>query len=167
VVLRDVKPSKVVVRDGAARPAVLVDFGIARSDAATRVVTATGAVVGTPAYMSPEQARAERGVDARADVFSLGCVRFERLARQPPFIGERRRGPREDPPRTGAAAPGRPRGHHASARRGRGRGGARRRSSGARRRLRERPARSAPIGGTERRYTTILLGRAVADAVRA
>jgi eukaryotic-like serine/threonine-protein kinase len=88
VVHRDVKPSNIVLRGGRASEAVLVDFGIARVDQASRAMTATGAVVGTPAYMAPEQVRGESKVDARADLFSLGCVLFECLAGHPPFGGE-------------------------------------------------------------------------------
>src|SRR5205085_1230731 len=67
----------------------LLDFGIARSLAGPeRALTRTGAILGTPAYMSPEQARGERSLDARADLFSLGCILFECLAGQPPFVGD-------------------------------------------------------------------------------
>ena len=88
VIHRDVKPSNIVLRGAQAEQAVLVDFGIARAEQASRVMTATGAVVGTPAYMAPEQVRGESSVDARADLFSLGCVLFECLSGQPPFVGE-------------------------------------------------------------------------------
>jgi eukaryotic-like serine/threonine-protein kinase len=87
VVHRDVKPSNVILRGGNAAEATLVDFGIARADSAWRAMTATGAVLGTPAYMAPEQARGERTVDARADIFSLGCVLFECLSGRPAFVG--------------------------------------------------------------------------------
>jgi eukaryotic-like serine/threonine-protein kinase len=88
VIHRDVKPSNIILRDGRAAEATLVDFGIARANGAARAMTATGAVIGTPQYMSPEQARGERTVDARADVFSLGCVLFECLAGRCAFVGE-------------------------------------------------------------------------------
>ena len=80
VVHRDVKPSNVILRGGDPAEATLVDFGIARAHSAWRAMTATGAVIGTPAYMAPEQARGERTVDARADIFSLGCALFECLS---------------------------------------------------------------------------------------
>ena len=88
VVHRDVKPSNVLLRGGEASRAVLLDFGIARASKATVAMTKTGAVIGTPAYMAPEQARGDKGVDARADVFSLGCVLFECLCGRPAFVGE-------------------------------------------------------------------------------
>ncbi|HEX4335815.1 MAG TPA: protein kinase [Polyangiaceae bacterium] len=84
VVHRDVKPGNVILRGGPAG-ATLVDFGIARAGA-LRAMTATGAILGTPQYMAPEQARGER-LDARADVFALGCVLFECLSGRAAFIG--------------------------------------------------------------------------------
>lgn len=88
VVHRDIKPANVILRGGRPDDATLVDFGIARVLNATHAMTATGSVIGTPAYMAPEQARAEPLVDARADVFSLGCVLFECLCGRPAFVGE-------------------------------------------------------------------------------
>lgn len=88
VVHRDVKPSNVFLVDrDLARPKLL-DFGVARHGASARPLTRTGAVMGTPGYMAPEQARGDRDVDVRADVFSLGCVLFECLTGCPPFVGE-------------------------------------------------------------------------------
>jgi serine/threonine-protein kinase len=86
VVHRDIKPENILLQEG---QALLADFGIARaiSEAAKGRVTQTGIVVGTPAYMSPEQASGEPGVDARTDVYSLGCVLYEMLAGEPPFAG--------------------------------------------------------------------------------
>src|SRR6185503_20899437 len=67
----------------------IVDFGIARAiqAAAATSLTATGTVVGTPGYMAPEQARGERALDGKADVFALGCVVYECLAGRPAFSG--------------------------------------------------------------------------------
>lgn len=88
IVHRDVKPSNVLLVDNALDKLRLLDFGIARVDDAGGSLTRTGNVLGTPGYMSPEQARGDkRYVDARADVFSLGCVLFECLTGQTPFHG--------------------------------------------------------------------------------
>ena len=86
VVHRDIKPENVLLASG---HAVVADFGIARaiSAAGGERLTETGLSVGTPAYMSPEQAMGERDVDARSDIYSLGCVAYEMLAGDPPFAG--------------------------------------------------------------------------------
>jgi serine/threonine-protein kinase len=85
VVHRDVKPENILL-DG--ERCLLADFGVARAlDAAGERLTETGFALGTPAYMSPEQAAADRHLDARSDVYSLGCVVYEMLAGQPPFTG--------------------------------------------------------------------------------
>jgi serine/threonine-protein kinase len=86
VVHRDIKPENILLQD---REAVVADFGIAR---AVRVagrdrLTETGLSLGTPAYMSPEQASGEQELDARSDVYSLGSVMYEMLAGEPPFTG--------------------------------------------------------------------------------
>jgi serine/threonine-protein kinase len=84
VVHRDVKPANILLADG---QALLADFGIARGATADQAHTATGLTLGTPAYMSPEQATGEAAVDGRSDVFSLGCVLYEMLAGALPFAG--------------------------------------------------------------------------------
>jgi len=88
IVHRDIKPANILL-DRESR-VVVIDFGIARAighaaDLAT--VTSTGLTIGTPAYMSPEQASAEKVIDGRSDIYSLGCVLYEMLAGQPPFTG--------------------------------------------------------------------------------
>ncbi len=88
IVHRDVKPSNVFLVERAVEQAKLVDLGVARLLGASRATTRSGVMVGTPGYMAPEQARGEREVDARADVFSLGCVIYECLAGRPAFVGE-------------------------------------------------------------------------------
>jgi TolB-like protein/Tfp pilus assembly protein PilF len=86
VVHRDVKPENILLEAG---HAVVADFGIARALDVARGerLTETGMSVGTPAYMSPEQASGEANVDGRADLYALGCVLYEMLAGQPPFTG--------------------------------------------------------------------------------
>src|SRR5712691_1345871 len=87
VLHRDVKPENILLEGG---HAVLTDFGVARALAESRSggrLTDTGLAVGTPGYMSPEQAAGERHVDARADVYALAVVGYEMLAGQPPFAG--------------------------------------------------------------------------------
>ena len=86
VIHRDVKPENILLHEG---EAMVADFGIALavSAAADGRLTQTGITVGTPAYMSPEQAASERTLDARSDVYSLGCVLYEMLAGEPPYTG--------------------------------------------------------------------------------
>ena len=87
IVHRDLKPSNLYL-DGAAIDRVKVlDFGIAKVAGGTPL-TMTGVVVGTPFYMAPEQARGERDIDARADVFALGCVLFHCLTGKAPFASD-------------------------------------------------------------------------------
>ncbi|NIP56959.1 MAG: protein kinase, partial [Gemmatimonadetes bacterium] len=86
VVHRDVKPDNVLLTAG---EAVVADFGIARAVTAaggTRL-TESGVAVGTPSYMSPEQASGERDLGPRSDIYGLGCVLYEMLAGDPPFTG--------------------------------------------------------------------------------
>ena len=82
IVHRDLKPANLFVQDGGQLK--ICDFGIALAAGATAYRTATGHVIGTPAYMSPEQCQALR-VDERSDLYSLGCVIYALLAGQPPF----------------------------------------------------------------------------------
>jgi serine/threonine-protein kinase len=121
IVHRDLKPANVfVINSGAeadATPVVkIVDFGIAkllRRDGGAHSQTQTGHILGTPLYMSPEQARGAKTIDHRTDVYALGCVLFEMITGQPPFV---RRGPaevivahlQEPPPRASSLAPGVP-----------------------------------------------------------
>ncbi len=84
---RDVKPENILFADG---HAMLADFGIARvtSASAGDVITEVGLVMGTPEYMSPEQAAGDREIGAPSDIYSLACVAFEMLAGTPPLLGE-------------------------------------------------------------------------------
>jgi serine/threonine-protein kinase len=86
VVHRDIKPENILLESG---HAIVADFGIARAITATigEHLTATGLAIGTPAYMSPEQAAGEPKLDARSDLYSLACVLYEMLAGTPPFTG--------------------------------------------------------------------------------
>jgi serine/threonine-protein kinase len=90
IVHRDLKPSNLfLAREGASTVVKVLDFGISKM-AATELdvhVTSTLATMGTPLYMSPEQIRSTKNVDARADVWSLGVILFELLAGRPPFTG--------------------------------------------------------------------------------
>jgi serine/threonine-protein kinase len=85
VIHRDIKPENVLLtKDGST---LVADFGIARALDADDGLTQTGMAIGTPAYMSPEQASAERTLDARTDVYSLGAVLYEMLVGEPPYTG--------------------------------------------------------------------------------
>ncbi len=86
VIHRDIKPENILLHDGRA---LVADFGIAlaASKAGGSRMTETGMSLGTPHYMSPEQAMGERTLDARSDVYALGCVLYEMLVGDPPFMG--------------------------------------------------------------------------------
>ena len=84
VVHRDIKPENILLSDG---QAIVADFGIARAVADEQGLTQTGMAVGTPGYMSPEQATGERTLDARTDIYALGCVLYEMIAGEPPITG--------------------------------------------------------------------------------
>ena len=86
VVHRDIKPDNILIHDG---QALVADFGIALavSHAGATRLTETGLSIGTPQYMSPEQGQGHGKVDARSDIYSLGCVLYEMIAGEPPFDG--------------------------------------------------------------------------------
>jgi len=86
VVHRDIKPENILLSGGTA---VVADFGIARAidDADEQSLTKTGTIIGTPTYMSPEQATGAAQIDGRSDQYSLACVLYELLVGQPPFTG--------------------------------------------------------------------------------
>ncbi|HKP15043.1 MAG TPA: protein kinase, partial [Gemmatimonadaceae bacterium] len=87
VVHRDIKPDNILLEQASGRPLV-TDFGIARamdSEGDSRL-TATGMAIGTPAYMSPEQAAGEREIDGRSDLYSLGILGYQMLTGEPPFV---------------------------------------------------------------------------------
>jgi serine/threonine-protein kinase len=85
VIHRDIKPENILLtRDGST---LVADFGIARGLGAEEQLTQTGMAIGTPAYMSPEQASGDQRIDARTDIYSLGCVLYELLAGESPYTG--------------------------------------------------------------------------------
>jgi serine/threonine protein kinase/Tfp pilus assembly protein PilF len=88
VIHRDIKPENILLQEG---EPVVADFGVATAISAAGgdnvYITDRGFAVGTPAYMSPEQASGERDLDGRSDLYSLACVLFEMLSGQPPFSG--------------------------------------------------------------------------------
>ena len=124
VIHRDIKPENILLHDG---QALVADFGIAlaASKAGGSRMTETGMSLGTPHYMSPEQAMGEREITARSDVYALGAVLYEMLTGDPPFTGSTAqavvaRVVTESPAADGTAAP-----HDPAPRRGRGAHGAR------------------------------------------
>src|SRR6202048_1745349 len=86
VIHRDIKPENILLHDGSA---IVADFGIALAvtEAGGARMTQTGMSLGTPSYMSPEQAMGERVVTAKSDIYSLGAVCYEMLSGEPPFTG--------------------------------------------------------------------------------
>ncbi|WP_438001040.1 protein kinase [Sorangium sp. So ce185] len=113
VVHRDLKPSNLFLPAGDVALVKVLDFGIAHLGDVTRL-TRTGAILGTPGYMAPEQAGGAGALDARADVFALGCVLYECLTGTPAFAGERLMAVLakiccEEPPRLAALRSGVPR----------------------------------------------------------
>ena len=86
VIHRDIKPENIMLHEG---EPMITDFGIAKavSGASAEQLTQTGTVIGTPAYMSPEQASGDADIDGRSDQYSLACVLYEMLAGRPPFTG--------------------------------------------------------------------------------
>jgi eukaryotic-like serine/threonine-protein kinase len=86
IIHRDIKPENIIL---AADGVYVLDFGIARAivESGMDRLTSTGIGVGTPAYMSPEQALGDRNLDARSDIYSIGCVLYEMIAGIPPFVG--------------------------------------------------------------------------------
>ena len=87
IIHRDVKPANVLLPGGDVHAPKLTDFGVARVLGAATTLTRTGHIVGTPAYMAPEQAEGGAEVDAPVDVFALGSVLYHCLAGRPPFEG--------------------------------------------------------------------------------
>ena len=93
VIHRDIKPENILMHDG---QALVADFGIALavSSAGGSRMTETGMSLGTPHYMSPEQAMGERAITARSDIYALGCVTYEMLTGDPPLHRQHRAGDR-------------------------------------------------------------------------
>ncbi|HTU91149.1 MAG TPA: serine/threonine-protein kinase, partial [Gemmataceae bacterium] len=109
VLHRDLKPSNILV-DTAGTPLV-ADFGLAKRVDADHSLTESGAIVGTPRYMAPEQASGRKDLTVAVDVYSLGVVLYERLTGQTPFTGETvlellRQAREEEPPRLSSVCPG-------------------------------------------------------------
>jgi tetratricopeptide (TPR) repeat protein len=112
VIHRDIKPANIFLVGGRPEDARLLDFGVAQLGERTWTLTLPGRIIGTPTYMSPEQATAAE-LDPRADLFSLGCVLHECLCGEPAFSGEQLMAVlakilMESPPRIGELVPGIP-----------------------------------------------------------
>ncbi|WP_437924837.1 protein kinase [Sorangium sp. So ce291] len=112
LVHRDLKPSNLLIEEGSLERVSLIDFGLARA-VTDEPLTAAGLVLGTPGYMAPEQARGELSVDARADVFALGCILYRCLTGRAAFQGNGglavlMKVLLEDPPRVREIRPGIP-----------------------------------------------------------
>ncbi|WP_434042451.1 MULTISPECIES: serine/threonine-protein kinase PknK [Sorangium] len=112
LVHRDLKPTNLLLEEGALDRVTLIDFGLARTTA-DEPLTAAGLVLGTPGYMAPEQARGELNVDARVDVFALGCILYRCLTGRAAFQGNAglavlMKVLLEDPPRARDLRPGIP-----------------------------------------------------------
>ncbi|HVW28759.1 MAG TPA: protein kinase [Polyangiaceae bacterium] len=104
VVHRDIKPANLFLCGGAPASVKVLDFGVARLKESAQAISGTGSLIGTVGYMAPEQAMCEDDVDARADVFAIGCVLYECLTGVAPFssnhpVGVLAKVLREDPPR--------------------------------------------------------------------
>jgi TolB-like protein len=85
VIHRDIKPENILLTEDGTT--LVADFGIARALVGDEGLTQTGIAIGTPAYMSPEQASADKSTDARTDIYALGVVLYEMLAGEPPYTG--------------------------------------------------------------------------------
>ena len=90
IIHRDIKPENILLEAG---HAVVSDFGVARAveTAGGDAITETGLALGTPVYMSPEQASGDRELDGRSDIYSLACVVYEMIGGQAPFTGQPRK----------------------------------------------------------------------------
>ena len=87
IVHRDIKPHNIFLLGGRLDHLKIVDFGIALVAGAQSGITRTGMTIGTPEYMAPEQARGDRAIDARVDVYALGCLLYQAIVGSPPFVG--------------------------------------------------------------------------------
>jgi hypothetical protein len=87
VIHRDIKPSNILLEGNDPARAMLIDFGVSRMQDAVRALTRTGATIGTPGYMSPEQARGKKEIGPATDVFGLGCLLYECATTRPAYSG--------------------------------------------------------------------------------